>query len=981
MIHSYDIIGMGTMWIIYSVMLFTLTTTTYPITVRPGENITEGNCSGHLDYFLCNCLVSDVSIDIQLSPGYYNFTNQQFCLLKNKTIISITGSTNNDTIIQCVEPFSIVFMGVQNVTISNIKMINCGDVVNEVISEAFHKAIPSLYFGNGFRFALMFYEAINVSITEFTMLGTLGYGIIAFNMMGEVSMSKLHIENTTFENDPKCINHAYDNNGDNFYCTGSGVLFAYFNTHSTVTYNTTLTISQTSFKNNRNLVPSKEFRILYNIIRTSFYQVPIPIQGAGCITIFYVQNSFDVNAIISDALFQNNSGTLSGTIALATVSTNTGKTSIKNCLFLKNSMSKVFPAENNLYSRGGISFYYLLLRNAPGMPMHFPVVNELMEVDILTITHCNFTGTFGETVHIDTIFSMFVSVVVRIEYCLFSQNMANEGSAVVAVNHRFDDSSISGGLKVYLVNVHADNNDILPDATLQYSSTNDITGVFSSHKAQFIFNCSISCSFVNNWPSVYYGRSSSVTLSGHVAFYNNSARYGGVLHLLNTVAFIAENSELHFYQNSAVVSGGAIDILFTNTNIQSQDKCPIQFVGMNSSSKPVTHLNETDRLNVNITFKNNTAGASDSLQSIYANVFYVCTWYPKSIIQINELGTDSPVINGKRVSVYNKLFQFIPEESSSDHLSISAYLPCPCNDSNQYDTQYCLTAAENNSLKLETKVTLGQLFKIYLISLDVVGSVGSATLLYSEVNDASSNKNAETLMLADDQHRRTFSVTGKSCVPVKFTVFSKFPEIPKQGILRMAFTRGAQHDFHFEFVNCSIGFSLQSVNEMFACVCGDFFMKLDIEKDFYCDSVSGVITRIDQLSWLSVVDDRIEYTRLCSPLYCNNIITMYTLTDNDILCDNNHGGRACGGCIDHYGRVFGSNSCRRCSNAWLATILLFAILGIILVIILYLLKLTVTEGTINGLVFFCNVISINEQLFFNTENSQFLFLREFIFSF
>ena len=649
------------MWIIYSVMLFALTTTTYSIVIKPpGKNITEGNCTGHLDYFLCNCSVSDVSIDIQLLPGCYNFTKQQFCLLKNKTAISITGSTNNDTIIQCVEPFSIVFMGVQNVTISNIKMINCGDVVNEVISETFHEAIPSAYFGNGFRFAIMFYEAVNVSITEFTMLSTLGYGIIAFNMMGEVSMSKLHIENTTFENDPKCINHAYDNNGGNFYCSGSGVLFAYFNTHSTMTYNTTLTINQASFKNNRNLIPLKEFKILYNIIRTSFYQVPIPIQGAGSITIFYVQNSFYINALISDSLFQNNIGTLSGTIALASLSTNTGKTSIKNCSFFRNSMSKVFSDENHLYARGGISFYYLLLRNAPGMPMHSPVVNDnelvVTVADILTITRCKFNGTFGETVHIETIFSMFVSLVIRIEYCSFSQNMANGGSAVVAVNHRFDDSSISGGLKVYLANVHADNNDILPDATLQYSSTNDITGVFYSIEAQFIFNCSIYCSFVNNRPSVYYGHSSSVTLSGNVTFYNNSARYGGALQLLNTVAFIGENSELHFHQNCAVVSGGAIDILFTNTNIQSQDICPIQFVGINSFSKPITYLNETDRLNVNITFKNNTAGASDSLQSIYANVFYVCTWYPKSIIQINELGTDSPVINGKRVSVYNKLF-------------------------------------------------------------------------------------------------------------------------------------------------------------------------------------------------------------------------------------------------------------------------------------------------------------------------------------
>ena len=159
------------------------------------------------------------------------------------------------------------------------------------------------------------------------------------------------------------------------------------------------------------------------------------------------------------------------------------------------------------------------------------------------------------------------------------------------------------------------------------------------------------------------------------------------------------------------------------------------------------------------------------------NVFYVCAWYPNSIIQIYDL---SPVVDGKRVSVYNKMFQFIPEGSSSDHFSILAYLPCPCNDSNQYDTQYCLIAAESNSLKLETKVTLGQTFQIYLIGLDEVGSVGSARILYSEVNDASTG---ETLELARNQYSRSFNVINKSCVPFEFTVFGKLPEIPKHGVL------------------------------------------------------------------------------------------------------------------------------------------------------------------------------------------------------
>ena len=940
------------------------------ILISPDQTAYPGtNCSGHLDYFLCNCLNANATINIQLVPGYYNFTNQQFCLLKNKAAIIITGSTINDTIIQCVEPFSIVFMNVHNVTISNIKMINCGDVMNEVANVMINESIPIFYFGNGFKFAMMFYEATNVSIIEFAMLNTLGYGIVAFNMMGEVSLFKLHIENTTFEN-TKCVN---DTNDNSLNCLRSGVLFAYFNT-SSMMYNTTLNITQSIFKNNRNLLPADTFKIFSDLIQTGSYYVPVPIEGAGCIAVFYLQSSFDVNTVIADSLFQSNTGTLSAAIAIVSVSTNRGRSNIKNCSFLMNNVTGRFPYEKDLQSRGGTSYYYLVLRNSPEIPV--PTSNALVVAELFNITQCEFIGSFGETIHIETIFSIFVSVVVRIERCIFSQNKANTGSGVVAVNHKFDDSSIAGGLTVHLVNVNADNNDILPNATLQHSSTAIITGVFSSNNAWFVVNCSANCSFVNNRPSVFYGDFSSLTLSGSAVFCNNSARYGGALRLLSTVALIYENSELYFYQNHAVMFGGAIDIYFSTTEVRTHDVCPIQFIG-SGSAKLITNLNEIDQLNVNITFKSNTVGTSNSLQSIYSDTFYECTWYPNSIVQIRDLGIDSPVVNGTRQSVYKEVFQFIPKENTSDHLFIAAYLPCPCNKNNHYDPHSCLTASENDSLKLESKVTLGQSFQIYLMSLDVVGSIGSTDLLYSEVTEVSdtSSEGISMLVLADHQFKREFSVTGKSCVPVEFTIFNRVSKIPKHGILHLSVSHGYLQNINFDFANCSIGFNLQLDNKMFACVCGSFFVKPDIKNDFHCDFVSGNIIRIDQQSWLSVVDDKVEYSRLCSPEYCNTVITTYILMDSDILCDNNHRGRACGGCIDDYGRVFGSNSCRRCSNAWLVTILLYAILGIILVVILYLLKLTVTMGTINGLIFFCNVISINERLFFNTEDSQFIFLR------
>ena len=287
-----------------------------------------------------------------------------------------------------------------------------------------------------------------------------------------------------------------------------------------------------------------------------------------------------------------------------------------------------------------------------------------------------------------------------------------------------------------------------------------------------------------------------------------------------------------------------------------------------------------------------------------------------------------------------------------------------------------MTADINNTLKLENTVVVGRSFTLNIITLDPVGSVGFTSTLYSEV--FSKGFTDESFQLAGNQTRRSFNNVNKKCTPVEFTIYGKQSIIPKYGILRLTILPGSDHFFHFNVTNCPVGFRLRKENGLFACVCGEFFMKPNINEDFQCNSASGMILREDKRSWLSVVSGNVEYVALCSPVYCNDVVTNYALTDYNILCDNNHTGRACGGCIEDYGRVFGSNSCKKCPNAWLATILLYAILGIILVMILYLLRLTVTMGTINGLIFFCNVMSINERLFFNTEDSQFLFLRVFI---
>lgn len=84
------------------------------IVVNPGDVIMEGNCTGTIDTFLCKCLNNNDTIDIQLSPGYHNFSKQLSCVLQLKASITIIGSSSNDTIIQCNDGFSIRFYELQN---------------------------------------------------------------------------------------------------------------------------------------------------------------------------------------------------------------------------------------------------------------------------------------------------------------------------------------------------------------------------------------------------------------------------------------------------------------------------------------------------------------------------------------------------------------------------------------------------------------------------------------------------------------------------------------------------------------------------------------------------------------------------------------------------------------------------------------------------------------------------------------------------
>ena len=72
----------------------------------------------------------------------------------------------------------------------------------------------------------------------------------------------------------------------------------------------------------------------------------------------------------------------------------------------------------------------------------------------------------------------------------------------------------------------------------------------------------------------------------------------------------------------------------------------------------------------------------------------------------------------------------------------------------------------------------------------------------------------------------------------------------------------------------------------------------------------------------------------------------------------------CGACADGLSVMLGTNGCGECSWPSILLLLVFAVLGILLVVLLIVLNLTVSVGTINGLIFYANIVKIEEDYLF-----------------
>ena len=93
--------------------------------------------------------------------------------------------------------------------------------------------------------------------------------------------------------------------------------------------------------------------------------------------------------------------------------------------------------------------------------------------------------------------------------------------------------------------------------------------------------------------------------------------------------------------------------------------------------------------------------------------------------------------------------------------------------------------------------------------------------------------------------------------------------------------------------------------------------------------------------------------------YCNTSLISLNLNNTDLQCTHKRSAYLCGQCKPGLSVVIGSNECSKCNNTSLFFLVPFTLAGILLTVLLLKLNMTVSSGTINGLLFYANIVKLD----------------------
>ena len=175
--------------------------------------------------------------------------------------------------------------------------------------------------------------------------------------------------------------------------------------------------------------------------------------------------------------------------------------------------------------------------------------------------------------------------------------------------------------------------------------------------------------------------------------------------------------------------------------------------------------------------------------------------------------------------------------------------------------------------------------------------------------------------------------------------------------------------FYIKQYSCPPGF----IEIAKKCVCYPKFTQFGISS---CNINDQTILRPAN-SWISATLHNNSYlyqiNLQCPFHYCLPHPLYLNFSVSNSQCQFKRSGVLCGHCQQGLSSVFASSRCQFCSNNYLLLVIPIAIAGIVLVLMLFIVNLTVTEGTINAFIFYANVTGIRAAVLLHEDTLGYIF--------
>ena len=629
-----------------------------------------------------------------------------------------------------------------------------------------------------------------------------------------------------------------------------------------------------------------------------------------------------VYVLLSNVTIGNNRGRNGGNLALSV--TDFSRSTNKNIISVRD--SHVYGGRSEK-GGGGMRAWIRAIQSSDSL---CEMDNTHSIIDVYNTTFIsNIADSSGGVIHVSHYQKGGYSCAVRnvkFKLCQFLNNAGRE-AVVEITRHLILAEHSSPSLNVSFEHCDFHNNSALNSLSFFYAE-GSVLSIILTHISM------LDCSFGDNRGTAISLQNSKMNVYDNIRFKNNKAAYGAALKICDgSLIFLHVHSRMQFINNSSLM-GGAIFV--QQALLAVAQPCPFQPVIAANTS--IEEFNTSFKLE----FINNSAKfAGDALYGGSMDTCYTISKYSFKTFD----------------KVFNLSSQIGPSWVSSDPQGI-----CFC-VMTHVPYHFCQTKHP------AVEVYPGERFSISAVTVGQFNGSSPGVIQPFLTDESDTHK----LKLVSTSNRNP----GDDCTRFTFTLLTNRSVAtiilrPSNNSYNRNFDSNVS--ITINILPCPLGFHLMN-NEYgeYTCDCHKIIKAADSLAS--CDISTGTIQVQDtwlkclhtsQINNRSTCDD-MAVSKACGRYCSEHSNISMTQLDNQEQCRYNRTGIRCGECqhgLSHYVSQF--PFCKPCSNRGLLKYVpLFLLSGAVAILILTLLNITVTEGTLYGLVFYANVLFANHSYFPN----------------